>query len=88
MKNIDKMKNSIIEQIKKMDLEEFFDLNYVVLGEEGVPDGLLDTTGFFNCKLCQKISHCGCSERETLDNVDINECVEKYKKYMLAETER
>lgn len=42
----------------------------------------------FNCELCQKISHCGCSERETLDNVDINECVEKYKKYMLAETER
>ena len=32
MKNIDKMKNSIIEQIKGMDLEEFKDFNYAMLG--------------------------------------------------------
>lgn len=34
MKNIDKMKNSIIEQIKGMDLEEFKDFSYAMLGGE------------------------------------------------------
>jgi len=88
MKNIEKLKEELIEQIREMDLEKFFDLNYVILGEEGVPEGLFNTTGFFNCESCRKISHCGCSDRKTLNNVDINECVEKYKKYMLTESEK
>ena len=80
MKNIDKMKNSIIEQIKGMDLEEFKDFNYAMLGGEAVPDGLIDTSELFDCELCRK--HFNCTHSN-----DFDECSRNYEKYALSETE-
>lgn len=80
MKNIDKMKNSIIEQIKGMDLEEFKDFNYAILGGDAVPDGLIDTSELFGCELCSK--HFNCT-----DSDDFDECSRNYEKYALSETE-
>lgn len=80
MKNIDKMKNSIIEQIKGMDLEKFKDFNYAMFGGEAVPDGLIDTSELFDCELCRK--HFNCT-----GNGDFDECSRNYEKYALSETE-
>lgn len=82
MKNIDKMKESIIEQIRKMDLDEFKDFNYVMLGGEGVPDGLIDTSELFDCNLCRKYFRCSGNDG------DFDECSANYEKYALSETER
>lgn len=81
MKNIDKMKNSIIEQIKGMDLKEFKDFNYAIVGGDAVPDGLIDTSELFDCELCSK--HFNCT-----DSDDFDECSRNYEKYALSETER
>lgn len=82
MKNIDKMKESIIEQIRKMDLDEFKDFNYVMLGGEGAPDGLIDTSELFDCELCRKHFNCTGS-----GDGDFDECSANYEKYALSETE-
>lgn len=83
MKNIDKMKNSIIEQIKRMDLHEFESFNYVMLGGECVPDGLIDTSELFDCELCRKHFRCHNDLKEGDENS--NGCEENYVKYAMTE---
>lgn len=87
MKNIDKMKNSIIEQIKKMDLYEFEDFNYVMLGGECVPDGMIDTSELFDCTICRKYFRCHNDDLKEgkMESEDSNTCEENYIKYAMTE---
>ena len=75
MKNIDKMKQNIISQIKNMSIEKFERLMDVLTAEED----MIDISGLFGCKKCRKIYNCSESD------IDAEECSRKFRKYAMSE---
>lgn len=58
-------------------------VNYVMLGGECVPDGLIDTSELFDCELCRKHFRCHNDLKEGDENS--NGCEENYVKYAMTE---
>lgn len=79
MKNIDKMKRSIIERIENMNIKEFEQFVDVLVGNVDAESGLIDISALFDCEKCEKTY--GCSD----EDINCDECSEKFKKYALSE---
>ena len=79
MKNIDRMKQSIIKQIENMSVEEFEKFASVLDGSADIPKDLIDTSVLFDCVKCQKTYHC------SGEDSDFEECSNKFKEYALSE---
>ena len=82
MKNIDRMKRNIIEQIENMTVEQFEDFTDMLTGDYNFEKSPIDTTGIFMCDNCRGIY--GKCPDKTYDN---QICTERFRDYALREVE-
>lgn len=80
MKNIDKMKRNIIEQIENMTVEQFEDFTDMLTGDYNFEKSPIDTTDIFMCNNCRE--RYGKCPEDTYDN---QICAERFKDYALKE---
>lgn len=85
MKNIDKIKQNFIDAIKCMTVDQYNELN-AVLCEECHYNQKLDFLQkvTFTCDDCKTI-YGDCSHN---DSDDVNECDERFEKYMNSDTDK
>lgn len=78
MKNLEKLKIALIEQIEKMSASEFEELTDV-LQDQASGESFLDTSVLFSCDDCRKFFG-DCNETH-----DTRVCSERFEQYALTE---
>lgn len=80
MKNIDRMKLALIEQINGMTADEYYDFISVPEEQNDFKPGFISEKAIFSCKECrEKFGNC----KEYDDKSEV--CLERYRKYALME---
>lgn len=82
MKNIDKMKRNIIEQIENMTVEQFEDFTDMLTGDYNFENSPVDMSGIFGCNNCKE-TYGKCPE----DTYDNQICGDRFRDYALREVE-
>ena len=76
MNNLEKMKQDIISQIRKMDVEEFEKLMNILVEYEEANKIILDVSNLFTCDCCRK------KYGKCLSETD--ECSVRFEKYAMS----
>lgn len=80
MKNIDKMKRNIIEQIENMTVEQFEDFADMLTEYYNFRKNLIDMSNIFRCSDCKKVY--GKCPENTYDN---QICTDRFRDYAMKE---
>ena len=81
MKNVDKMKEILIDQIKNMSVDQCKRLNDILCEEYDFNSGSVNKAAIFTCEDCRKL-YGKCIESERTE-----ECDERFTMYMESEVD-